>query len=141
MILVGELASLAMEIQIEKAGGAHFTGKSNHSVTSTNMETIRAALSNHNIEAEPERLSATGSNVADAANAFVRQWELSSSSPGITGQQGSPVSTKCAPSKDGSKPQEMHNGSLDASEEAKLADLLNQWEGGEDRLDRKRVRR
>ena len=146
MILVGELATLAMEIQIDKTGTFIFPGKTGHSVDSTNLTTIQSTLSNFNAEVEPAPHRLPNANAADAANSFVKEWEKASA----TNTAGQPVRVSSG-NLAGSPPRspastqmpkhlETNEEALSASEELKLAELLDQWEGGEDRLDRKKVR-
>ena len=143
MILVGELATLAMEIQIDKTGTFLFPGKTGHSVDSTNLTTIQTTLSNFNVEMEPEEKGRPNVNAAAAANSFVKEWEKTSAT-NAAGHHiesgnlaGSPVRSPASTQMPNAL--EANEEALSASEELKLSELLDQWEGGEDRLDRKKV--
>ena len=138
MILVGELATLGMELQIDAAGLFSFVGKPDRSVDSTNLQTIQTALANLSGEVETVQKGQPGSNAADAASAFVNKWQQSSA--GNSSQQSNANYPAGSPLRSLGSEQTREEVALTASDELKLTELLHQWEGGEDRLDRKKVR-
>ena len=143
MVLVGELATLAMEIQIATAGTFIFAGEVDHSVDSTNLNTIQSTLTNVTREVEPNQKNQPGANAADMATSFVKQWQQSSA--GDVEKKTTSDSIADGPLRSPTSEQtqqktEASEEALTALEELKLSELLDQWEGGEDRLYRKKVR-
>lgn len=142
MITIGELATLAMELQIGQPGLYRFlSSRPEHSVSSVNMQTIKTTLISFNHPSAAADHDTATTNAADAANAFVSQWRGSAANG--TGAPGSVIavnegssdieSLTCVPSQD------QDEDDLAASEQAALAELLDEWEGAEDRLERKQV--
>ena len=71
MIIVGELATLAMEIYIDKTGNFIFPWKIVHSIDSTNLTTIQTTLSNFDFTGQLQPKGQATANAADAASSFV----------------------------------------------------------------------
>ena len=140
MIIVGELATLAMEIYIDKTGNFIFPWKIVHSIDSTNLTTIQTTLSNFDFEGQLQPKGQTTANAADAASSFVSEWEMTNAG-NANKQAGSGYAGGSSP-RSPSRTQQRNTleETLAKSEECKLAELLDQWEGGDDRLERKKVR-
>lgn len=145
MIVIGELATLAMEIQIQQRSGLLPAAllRPDHSVSSLNLQTIKKSLLNYNRSAETEDAAAKP-NPADAANAFVSQWNSSNNNNAINAGVPSSVVTvgRGEPELDSLTlvAEEPGDDDLGEEEEAEIAEMLDEWEGAEDRLERKKVR-
>lgn len=138
MITIGEVATLAMEIQIQQRSILP-SFRPEHSVTSMNLETIQKTLVNFNAEFAGSEQGSAKPNAADAATAFVAEWNA------IQGTQNGAPSTVVTVNIGEEEvesltfvPEELEE-ELEAREQEEIAELLDEWEGSEDRLVRKQV--
>lgn len=147
MIMIGELATLAMELQIGHRGVLRFSSLRpghTHSVSSMNHTTIKKTLATFSERSGTSEPESDATNAASAANKFVKNWKFSAAG----GNQGAPGSviafdggetadldslTFVAEEPDGEE-------DFEAAEEAEIAGLLGEWEGPDDRLERKKAK-
>ena len=107
------------------------------------MNTIQSTLTNVTREVDPDQKNQPDANAADMATSFVKQWQQSSAADvgkKTTSDNLADGPLRSPASEQTQKRAETAEEALTASEEEKLSELLDQWEGGEDRLYRKKVR-
>ena len=141
MIIIGELATLAMEIQIQQRTSMPVSMRPEHSVSSMNLKTIQKTLVNFNADHSTPEQGSTKTNAVDAANRFVAQWNSSNETK--TGPPGSVITVGNGDAELDSLtfvPEEDVEEDLEVKEQEEIAELLDEWEGAEDRLERKKVR-
>ena len=140
MISVGELATLAMEIQIYNRAILPTSLRPEHSVSSTNLKTIKKTLQNFNAENTASDPGSANTNAAEAANAFLTQWTSTGKSKNSAPSSIITVDNREPELDSLTFSPEDPAEELEAEDQAEIAKMLDEWEGAEDRLERKKVR-
>ncbi|CAB9521546.1 Mechanosensitive ion channel protein [Seminavis robusta] len=145
MLVVGELATLGGEIQYEQTSLLPFAAREpGMSVTSANLQTIKKTINfeyterSHSHENDSHRTP----NAAAAASAFVRKYgdKESVGTPGsIVAVQGGTSAAGTHVSEELTEAEGDHD--FEATQDSELYELLGEWEGAEDRLERKKRER
>ena len=143
MIVVGEIAVLAKEIEWKEQGILlqipSADSGDRQTVTSTNRDTIQAQISKFGGQDEGTSQQRALPNPAEAARSFVLGWTTGDTGPGQTSSANADQQSESTQSKSEALQRRPDDEDFRASEQVTIAELLDEWEGSEERLLRKKV--